>query len=101
VALLRVNHDGTKMDTLEGRDSGEEKGSVKEVVSHLAKIHQQGTGVLGMKLMGEGQFTTTGQRDAAIKFVMQLGTVDAVTIGFKSTAEIDEALERMNAHLNA
>ena len=31
---------------------------------------------------------------------MQLGTVDSVTIGFKSPAEIDEAIERMNRHLN-
>jgi hypothetical protein len=30
-----------------------------------------------------------------MKFAMNLGAVDAVTIGFKSTAEIDEAIERM------
>jgi len=27
--------------------------------------------------------------------------VDAVTIGYKSTAEVDEAIERIDAHLNA
>jgi hypothetical protein len=27
--------------------------------------------------------------------------VDAVTIGYKSTAEIDEAIDRINTHLNA
>jgi hypothetical protein len=27
--------------------------------------------------------------------------VDAVTIGFKNNAEIDEAIERINRHLNA
>lgn len=32
---------------------------------------------------------------------MKLGTVDAVTIGYKSTAEIDEAIERMNTHLSS
>ncbi|MBI5084100.1 MAG: aldo/keto reductase, partial [Acidobacteria bacterium] len=57
--------------------------------------------VLGMKIMGEGQFKTPEQRDASIKFVMQLGTVDAVTIGFKSPAEIDEAIGRIGRHLNA
>jgi len=36
-----------------------------------------------------------------LKFVMNLGTVDAVTIGYKSIAEIDEAIERINSHLNA
>jgi hypothetical protein len=54
-----------------------------------------------MKIMGEGRFTEPDQRDASIKFVMNLGTVDAVTIGYKSTAEIDEALDRINTHLNA
>jgi hypothetical protein len=54
-----------------------------------------------MKIMGESQFRTPEQRDASVKFVMGLGTVDAVTIGYKSTAEIDEAIERINKHLNA
>jgi hypothetical protein len=53
-----------------------------------------------MKLMGEGRFTTPEQRDASLKYVMKLGTVDAVTIGFKSPAEVDEAIERINTHLN-
>ena len=99
VALLRVNHDGTRMDSLRG-DSNE-KGDFNEVVSHIRKIHSQGTGVIGMKLIGEGRFTGAEQRDASLKFVMNLGAVDAVTIGYKSTAEIDEAIERINAHLNA
>jgi hypothetical protein len=64
-------------------------------------VHKQGTGTIGMKIMGEGRFTSADQRDASIKFVMNLGTVDAVTIGYKSTAEIDEAIERINSHLNA
>ncbi len=99
VALFRVNHDGTMMDTLEGRST--EKGDVGEVVSQIEKIHAAGTGVLGMKIIGEGKFETPEQRDASVKFVMQLGTVDAITIGFKNTAEVDEAIERMNTHLNA
>jgi hypothetical protein len=31
---------------------------------------------------------------------MNLGSVDAVTIGFKSPAEIDEAIDRMNRVMN-
>ncbi|MBI5281613.1 MAG: aldo/keto reductase [Candidatus Solibacter usitatus] len=100
VALMRVNHDGTKMDTLKMIDTND-VGDVNEVAGHIKKIHAQGTGVLGMKIMGEGQFKTPEQRDASIKYVMQLGTVNAVTIGFKSPAEIDEAIERIGRHLNA
>ncbi len=99
VALLRINHDGTKMDALNSRAS--EKGDVSEVVDHIASIHEQGTGVIGMKIMGEGAFTDPVQRDASIQFVTQLGTVDSMTIGYKSVAEIDEAIERIDTHLNA
>ncbi len=99
VALMRVNHNGTRMDNLKGTEDG--VGDVDEVTGHIGRIHKQGTGVLGMKIMGEGQFKTPELRDASMKFVMQLGTVDAVTIGFKSPAEIDEAITNMNRHLNA
>jgi putative N-acetylmannosamine-6-phosphate epimerase len=74
---------------------------VNEVVGHVKSVRANGTGVIGMKIMGEGQFRTPEQRDASIKFGMNLGAVDAVTIGYKSPAEIDEAIERINAHLNA
>jgi hypothetical protein len=100
VALLRVNHKGTKMDTMQTRDT-DEPGDVNEVFSHVRKIHDQGTGVLGMKLIGEGQFTTADDREAAMKRVFSSGTVDAVTIGYKNTAEIDEAIERMNRVLRS
>ncbi len=99
VALMRVNNDGVKMDTLRGDDR--EKGDVPKITATIGQVHAQGTGVIGMKIMGEGRFTAAEQRDASLKFVMNLGTVDAVTIGYKSTAEIDEAMERMNTHLNA
>ncbi len=99
VALVRVNHDGTRMDALDSNSS--ENGNVEEVVSLLKKVHAQGTGVLGMKLVGEGRFTKPEDREASLKFVLNLGTVDAVTIGYRSTAEIDEAIERINRNLNA
>jgi len=100
VALMRVNNAGVRMDTPSTRDSSD-RGDVNQVVSQIAKVHAQGTGVLGMKLVGEGQFTTPEQREASMKFVLGLGTVDAMTIGQKSPAEIDENIGRMNRLLNA
>jgi predicted aldo/keto reductase-like oxidoreductase len=100
VALLRVNHVGTRMDTLRQVDS-DDLGDVKEVVGHVKEVHAKGTGVIGMKIMGEGQFTTPEQRDASVRFVTGLGAVDAMTIGYKSEAEIDEAIERLDTQLNA
>lgn len=99
VALVRINHNGARMDNL--KNDSKADGDVTEVVSHLEKIHAQGTGVIGMKLLGEGRFTEPEQRDASLKYVLNLGTVDSMTIGYKTTAEIDEAIERVNTHLNA
>lgn len=100
LALLRTNHRGVKMDTMQMKDT-DDIGDVNEVITHAKKLHGQGRGVLGMKLIGEGQFTTPEDREKAMQFVMKLGCVDAVTIGFKSPAEIDEAMDRMNRALNA
>ncbi len=100
VALMRTNHNGTKMDSMQTRDT-DDLGDVNEVFTHVKAVHKQGTGVLGMKLIGEGRFKAPEERDAALKFVIKSGVVDAMTIGFKSTAEIDEAIERINTHLNS
>ena len=100
LALLRTNHNGVKMDTMELRDTND-IGSVDEVFSTASKLHKRGLGILGMKLIGEGQFTTAEHREAAMRKVMKSGVVDSVTIGFKNTAEIDEAIERMNRALNS
>ncbi len=99
IAMIRMNHKGWKMDTELLRDT-DDLGSVSEVVAHTKKVHAQGAGVISMKLAGEGTFTRPEDREAALKFAMNLGAVDAVTIGYKSTAEIDEAIERMNRVLN-
>jgi 1-deoxyxylulose-5-phosphate synthase len=100
VALLRVNHAGVRMDTMSMRDTNE-LGDVNEVVSNAKKIRARGAGVLGMKLIGEGRFTKFEDRDAAMRFAFDTAGVDAVTIGYKNTAEIDEAIDRMHRVLNS
>jgi aryl-alcohol dehydrogenase-like predicted oxidoreductase len=100
IAMIRMNHNGTRMDTPDVKEV-DLPGNVEEVVAHTKKVHAQGMGVISMKLCGEGRFTSAEDRDAAMKFAMSLGCVDAVTIGFKNTAEIDEAIDRMNRALNA
>jgi len=62
-------------------------------------MHQNGHGVIGMKLIGEGAFTDPEDREKAIRFAMSMPEIDAATIGFKNAAEIDEAIERMNRAL--
>jgi len=102
IAMIRMNHNGTRMDVDQSVEPRNDAiGVVDEVVAHTKKVHQQGMGVISMKLVGEGLFTTPEDREAALKFTMNLGCVDSVTIGFKSTAEIDEAIARMNRVMNA
>src|SRR5579883_2161641 len=98
IAMIRMNHKGVRMDAEDYNTGG--PGNVNEVVEHTKQVHAQGMGVISMKLCGEGRFTRPEDRDAALRFAMNLGCVDAVTIGFKSTAEIDEAIERMNRVMN-
>ncbi len=54
-----------------------------------------------MKLVGEGQFTKPEDRQAAVNYVFSNKLADTVTMGYKSTAEIDEAIERVTRALNA
>jgi predicted aldo/keto reductase-like oxidoreductase len=95
--LLRVNHNGHHMDGPTSRWA--EPGDRDAALPLIKKLHDQGAGIIGMKLIGNGDFTDVRQRRAAINFVMGLNYVDTVVIGFKSPAEIDEAIGFMNTAL--
>lgn len=97
VAMIRMNHNGTKMDAEDFATRG--LGSVPEVVQHTKTVHTEGMGVISMKLIGEGAFTNRDDRKAAMKFAFRNAGVDSVTVGFKNTAEIDEAIENLNLAL--
>jgi aryl-alcohol dehydrogenase-like predicted oxidoreductase len=56
-------------------------------------------GLISMKLIGEGAFTDREDRKKAMRYAFQNAGVDSVTVGFKSIAEIDEAIENLNLAL--
>ena len=97
VAMIRMNHKGTIMDAEDYRTSG--PGNVDEVVAHVKQVRTEGMGVISMKLVGEGRFTNREDRQAAMRFAFRNAGVDSVTVGFKNTAEIDEAIENLNLAL--
>jgi predicted aldo/keto reductase-like oxidoreductase len=97
IAMVRINHSGHSMDSENWEI--EDQGIIPEVVSEVHKIRAQGIGVIGMKLVGAGYFTQREERAAAMRFAFKQGHVDAVTVGFRNTAEIDEAIENVNAAL--
>jgi len=97
IAMIRMNHKGKAMDAEDYMTGG--LGNVDEVVSHVKEVRKNGMGVISMKLVGEGTFTTREDRQAALRFAFNNAGVDCVTIGYKSTAEIDEAIENVNLAL--
>jgi aryl-alcohol dehydrogenase-like predicted oxidoreductase len=97
IAMIRMNHKGVRMDAEDYNTEG--LGSVSEVVTHVKQVRKDGMGVISMKLVGEGAFTRREDRQAAMKFAFRNAGVNAVTVGFKNTAEIDEAIENVNLAL--
>ena len=96
LAMIRVNHKGKSMDAEDYATQG--LGSVPEVVDHVKEVRKEGMGVIAMKLIGEGTFNRDDRR-AAMRFAFRNAGVDCVTVGYKNTAEIDEAIENLNLAL--
>ena len=97
LAMIRMNHKGVRMDAEDYNTNG--LGNVSEVVAHVKQAREGGLGVISMKLVGEGTFTSREDRQAAMKFAFNNARVDCVTAGYKSTAEVDEAIENLNLAL--
>ncbi|MEJ2007396.1 MAG: aldo/keto reductase [Acidobacteriota bacterium] len=93
VAMIRMNQKGVRMDAENYATNG--LGNVPAVVHIVKEVHKEGLGVISMKLVGEGRFTKRADRQAAMKFAFRHAGVDAVTVGYKNKAEIDEAIENI------
>lgn len=97
VAMIRMNHKGVAMDAESYDTAG--LGNVPEVVEHVKQARQAGMGIISMKLVGEGRFTNRDDRRKAMRFAFRHAGVESVTVGYKNTAEIDEAIENLNLAL--
>ncbi len=97
IALVRVNPQGKHVDGPTGQ--WDEPGDLPQALEQIRRLHTAGSGVIGMKIIGNGSFTDAADRETSIQYVMGLDCVDAVVIGFASTREIDEALDRINRAL--
>lgn len=91
VVHARINPWGVKMD-----------GPADVVIPVLKKIHAAGKGIIGMKLIGEGEFRNDpGKIDETLRFVLGLGCIDALIVGFEKPAEIVDYKRRLTAALEA
>ncbi|HOO98131.1 MAG TPA: aldo/keto reductase [Bacteroidales bacterium] len=87
VIHVRINPFGVSMDSKDPAT----------VVAVIKKLHDSGKGVIGMKLIGNGSYRDDPDKiDEAIKFVLGLGTVDMVIVGFENQGQIDNYFERVD-----
>jgi predicted aldo/keto reductase-like oxidoreductase len=100
VHLVRVNPQGKHIDGME-QTWNHPGNELEPVLQQLQTMRAKGHGVIGMKIIGNGDFRNPEDRERSIRFAMSRPEIDSVVIGFKNTAEIDEAIQRMNSALAA
>src|ERR1700733_2834564 len=98
VAMIRMNHNGTRMDGPTYADNNNPDHR-DEVVAHVKQVKQDGMGVISMKLVGDNTFMQHSDRQASMRFAFKNAGVDCVTVGFKNNQEIDEAIDNLNLAL--
>lgn len=85
VIHVRINPYGIAMD----------KPEPEEVVDVIHQLHQSGKGVIGMKLVGNGELRDQSKKmDHSLRFVLGLGSVDMMIIGFEENEQVDNYLAR-------
>jgi aryl-alcohol dehydrogenase-like predicted oxidoreductase len=90
VIHVRINPYGIAMD----------KPEPEEVVKVIQQLHDSGKGVIGMKLIGDGKLSNDSQKiDKTLRFVMGLGTVNMMIVGFENMEQIDNYLGRVEKTL--
>lgn len=84
VIMARINPFESRMD-----------GTPNAIKEMLGKARQNGKGVIGMKIFGEGTRVKDDEREQSIKFAFTEGNVHSITLGMESIAHIDDAVERV------
>src|SRR5450432_1269335 len=82
VDLVRINPIGSHMDD-----------DPATVVSVMQQMKSSGKGLIGMKILGQGDLRT--RQSEAIKYAMSLNLLDAFTIGAESKSEQDNLIQRV------
>src|SRR5712692_6285951 len=82
VDLVRINPIGSHMDA-----------DPDTVVSVLRETKAAGKGIMGMKILGQGDMR--GRQDEALNFALSLGVLDAFTTGAESKAEQEDLIRRI------
>ncbi len=84
VHLVRINPVGAYMDS-----------DPDTVVSVLREMRAAGKGIIGMKILGQGELRN--RQDEALRYALSLNLLDAFTIGAESKAEQEDLIRRIAA----
>src|SRR6266849_5026289 len=84
VDLARINPIGSHTDA-----------DPATVVGVLREMRTAGKGVIGMKILGQGDMRN--RQDVALKYALSLDVLDAFTIGAESRAEQEDLIRRIGA----
>ena len=87
VILGRINNKGANMDD-----------TPEKVMPVLKQAHENGKGVLGMKIYGCGLITKAEEREASLKWVVESGNVDSMTIGITNLSQAEENIRLVNLY---
>ncbi len=92
VVHVRINPFGDAMD----------KREPDKIIPVIAKLHKAGKGIIGMKLIGNGNFKNNSEKiDASLRYVLGLGTVDMIIVGFELPEQVDNYIGRVKNALIA
>ncbi len=70
------------------------------MVEVIHQLHNSGKGVIGMKLIGDGEYRDDSEKiDNSLRFVLGLGSVNMMIIGFEDEAQIDDYNRRVKTAL--
>ena len=83
VGLARINPIGSHMDA-----------DPPTVTAVLREMKKAGKGVVGMKILGQGDMRT--RQDEALSFALSLGVLDAMTIGAENMNEQNDLIHRIS-----
>jgi predicted aldo/keto reductase-like oxidoreductase len=83
VDLARINPIGSHMDA-----------DPATVTAVLREMKKAGKGVVGMKILGQGDMRT--RQDQALSFALSLGVLDAMTIGAENMNEQTDLIHRIS-----
>jgi len=68
----------------------------KLVLPVINALHKAGKGVVGMKVLGAGDFGDDEEKkDESISYVLNSGCVDVITVGFENIGQIDDFAMRI------